>query len=142
MKKIKKLGRVLLVLVGILIVAALFVRQTLKPSYSGTKELPGLTAEVSVWYDSYGIPHIYGESEVDAFRALGYVHAQDRLWQMELLRRVAVGGLSEVFGQELVKTDRFFLSLGIDEASKKTVAELDATSNPMRISQAYIEGIN
>jgi len=104
--------------------------------------LPGLTAEVNVLYDSYGIPHIYGETEVDAFRALGYVHAQDRLWQMELLRRVAVGGISEVFGPDFVKTDRFFLSLGIDDASKKTVAELDATSDPMRISQAYIEGIN
>ncbi len=104
--------------------------------------MPGLTSEVKVLYDAYGIPHIYGESETDAFRALGYVHAQDRLWQMELLRRVAVGGLSEVFGEDLVKTDRFFLSLGIDDASEKTVAELDATSSPMRISQAYIEGIN
>jgi penicillin amidase len=142
LKKLKKLGRILLVLIGILAIAVLFIRQSLKPEYSGTKQLPGLSSEVKVLYDSYGIPHIYGASEIDAFRALGYVHAQDRLWQMELLRRVAVGGLSEVFGQDLVKTDQFFLSLGIDDASVKTVSELDATSAPMRLSQAYIEGIN
>ena len=142
MKKIKKILLILLALLGIAIVAALIFKQTLKPDYKGKIWLPNLSSEVKVYYDTYGIPHIYGETEVDAYRALGYVHAQDRLWQMELLRRVARGGLSEVFGAKLLSTDKFFLSLGIDEATSKTLEKLDYTSTTILLSQAYLDGIN
>ncbi len=142
MKKIKKILLILLALLGITIVAALIFKQTLKPDYDGKIWIPNLSSEVKVYYDTYGIPHIYGETEVDAFRALGYVHAQDRLWQMELLRRVARGGLSEVFGSKLLSTDKFFLSLGIDEATSKTLEKLDYTSTTIRLSQAYLDGVN
>ncbi|MEM9650171.1 MAG: penicillin acylase family protein, partial [Bacteroidota bacterium] len=90
----------------------------------------------------YGIPHIYASSEEDAFRALGYVHAQDRLWQMELLRRIAKGKLSEVFGADLLETDKFFLSLGIDDHSINTVGQLDMESESVLLSKAYLDGIN
>ena len=76
-----------------------------------------LQEEVTIHYDTYGIPHIYANNEADAFTALGYVHAQDRLWQMELIRRIAPGRLSELFGEKLLETDRFFVASGIDEAS-------------------------
>ncbi|WP_067037308.1 penicillin acylase family protein [Allomuricauda sp. CP2A] len=141
----KKLKKVLLVLAGLvlLMVIGVFVFfNTLKPDYSGNKTLAGLQSEVKVYFDPYGIPHIYAESEIDALKALGYVHAQDRLWQMELLRRVAKGQLSEVFGQDLVKTDKFFLSLGIDDHTAKTVANLDVQSDMAMLSQAYLDGIN
>ncbi len=142
MKLIKKIGWVLLTIISVLVIGGFIIVQTLKPDYSGQQVMASLSADVTVKYDPYGIPHIYGDNEVDAFRALGYVHAQDRLWQMELLRRVATGGLSEVFGTDLVTTDRFFLSLGIDDASEKTIASLDMNTEMVRLSQAYLDGIN
>ncbi len=142
MKILKRLGGILLTFLGLLALTLFVFIQTLKPDYNGKKVLPGLTNSVEVYYDTYGIPHIYAQTEEDASRALGYVHAQDRLWQMELLRRVARGRLSEVFGKELLDTDRFFLALGIDEASKKAVAKLDRNSPAMELSQAYLDGIN
>ena len=60
--------------------------------------------------------------------ALGYVHAQDRLWQMELMRRIAPGRLSEIFGSVTLKNDQFFVGLGIEEASAKAIAALDKKS--------------
>lgn len=142
MKKLKKVllfiaGLILLALIGI----AIFLNG-LKPDYSGKKTLTGLDSEVKVLYDTYGIPHIYADKEEDALRALGYVHAQDRLWQMELLRRVAKGRLSEVFGKDLLKTDKFFLSLGIDDNSAETVANTDLNGRTAILSQAYLDGIN
>src|SRR5688572_12547818 len=84
-----------------------------KPSYSGTVAVAGLTHPVEIYFDTYGVPHIYADNEEDLFFALGYVHAQERLFQMELLRRVSAGRLSEIFGAGLVDTDRFFRMLGL-----------------------------
>ncbi len=131
-----------MVILGLGFLAGVFAYQSLKPDYDGVKSLAGLAAQVDVYYDPYGVPHIYGNTEEDAFRALGYVHAQDRLWQMELLRRVARGGLSEVFGKELLPTDRFFLALGIAEASRDAVSALDRQRPEVVLSQAYLDGIN
>jgi penicillin amidase len=128
--------------VAILAITLGIFAYTLKPDYDGEKQLSSLTENVEVYYDAYGVPHIYGKSNQDAFRALGYVHAQDRLWQMELLRRIGKGGLSEVFGKDVLSTDKFFLSLGIDEASAKTVSELDMNSEAVLLSQSYLDGIN
>ncbi|MEZ2414421.1 penicillin acylase family protein [Muriicola sp. E247] len=142
MKAVRKIGWVLLGILGVLLLAGLIIVQTLKPDYSGEKPMDNLNSEVTVTYDPYGIPHIEATEETDAFRALGYVHAQDRLWQMELLRRVATGGLSEVFGKDMLPTDKFFLSLGIDDASAKAAARLDPESQTAILSQAYLDGIN
>jgi penicillin amidase len=142
---VKTYKKILLVLAGLLLLViigvALFIN-SLKPDYEGEKSLPGLSGEVNTYFDPYGIPHIYAENEADALKALGYVHAQDRLWQMELLRRVAKGRLSEVFGKDMVKTDKFFLSLGIDEHTRETLEGLDKSSEPIVLSQAYLDGIN
>ena len=122
--------------------AFLIFGYSLKPKYSGTQNLSGLSQEVTVHYDLYGIPHIYGANEKDAFKALGYVHAQDRLWQMELLRRIGSGGLSELFGKDLIGTDKFFLALGIDDASKEVVSQLNSQDIGVQLTQAYLDGIN
>ncbi|USD25188.1 penicillin acylase family protein [Flagellimonas marinaquae] len=141
----KKLKKVLFVLLGLLLLTIIGVAiflNSLKPDYGGKKTLPGISSEVTTYFDPYGIPHIYAKNEKDALKALGYVHAQDRLWQMELLRRVAKGRLAEVFGEDMVKTDKFFLSLGIDDHTKKTVSELDKDSEAIVLTQAYLDGIN
>ncbi len=142
MKILKKVGLVLLVMVVLLSIAVTIFVQTHKPDYSGSKSMPQLENEVTVYYDTYGVPHIYGETEMDAFRTLGYVHAQDRLWQMELLRRIGSGGLSEVFGADLLVTDKFFLALGIDDAAAVTVSKLDKNKEAVRVAQAYLDGVN
>ena len=142
MKIFRILIKSLLVLAVLLGLSLLLLKQLLKPTYNGELDIVGIENEVEVYYDQFGIPHIYAETEEEAIRVLGYVHAQDRLWQMELLRRVARGGLSEVFGKQLLNTDKFFLSLGIDEASTETVAKLDTSARSYQMAQAYLEGIN
>ncbi|RIV41930.1 penicillin acylase family protein [Flagellimonas pelagia] len=142
MKKIKKVLLILAGLLLLLVIAIAIFINSLKPDYSGKKTLDGLQSEVNVYFDTYGIPHIYAENEVDALKALGYVHAQDRLWQMELLRRVAKGRIAEVFGKDFIKTDKFFLSMGIDDQSAQTVANLDKNSETAIMAQAYLDGIN
>ncbi len=139
---IKKIGKILLgilLLLGIGI--AIFIYQS-KPTYKGELSLNDLSKTVQVYYDTYGIPHIYAENNKDAFRSLGYVHAQDRLWQMEIVRRIGAGRLSEVFGKDMLRTDKFFLSLGIDDASTKSVLDLDMNSESVQLSQAYLDGVN
>lgn len=142
MRTLQRIGLLFLSVIAILGILVVIFIQTLKPDYSGQKQLTGLEDDVKVYYDTYGIPHIYGENEKDAFRTLGYVHAQDRLWQMELLRRVATGGLSEVFGKDLLETDKLFLSLGIADASKITVAKVDQDDEGVILAKAYLDGIN
>ncbi|MEN8788823.1 MAG: penicillin acylase family protein [Flavobacteriaceae bacterium] len=142
MKYFRRILRILLVLILILGVVGYFIVQSLKPDYSGEIDLPGIREEVMVYYDDFGIPHIYAKHEEDAISALGYVHAQDRLWQMELLRRIAKGRLSEVFGRELIATDKLFLSLGIDDATQSTVAKLDPDARSVVMARNYLEGVN
>jgi len=142
MKRLKKVLLALFGLIALLILFFFIFLNSLTPTYEGEKELDHLQAEVSVHFDDYGIPHIYADDEVDALRTLGYVHAQDRLWQMELLRRAGVGKLSEVFGEITVETDKFFLSLGIDDYNKKTLAKLDRSDRAVVLSEAYLDGVN
>lgn len=142
MRIVRKVAWSLLILVVILFLAIGAFVYMAKPDYDGEKQLSGLSDEVEVYFDTYGIPHIYGTNEKDAFTALGYVHAQDRLWQMELLRRIGSGGIAEVFGKDFIVTDKFFLALGIDDASVKTVAQLDKTKKSVLLSKAYLDGIN
>ncbi|MFD0993471.1 penicillin acylase family protein [Tenacibaculum geojense] len=138
-KKLVKYFFYLLIIVGI---AAWIFIQNQKPTYKGELELSGLQEKVTVFYDSNGVPHIYAENEEDAFKAFGYVHAQDRLWQMELMRRIAAGRLSEVFGKDLVRVDKFMSGLGIEEAAYKTIADLKKDTPSYKLAMSYLEGIN
>ncbi|MDA8685490.1 penicillin acylase family protein [Robiginitalea sp.] len=142
MKRFRKFLIFLGLIVLILLVSGWFFVRSVRPNYDGVRVFTGMTDSVRVLYSDYGIPHIYGKSEEDAYRALGYVHAQDRLWQMELLRRVARGGLSEVFGPDQVSVDKFFLSLGISDASEAAVLALNKESPEYKLLSAYLDGIN
>lgn len=142
MRRLKKILKITIPILGLLVLGLCIFLYSLTPVYEGEANLKNLSENVDVYYDSYGIPHIYGVSEKDATRALGYVHAQDRLWQMELLRRISAGQLSEIFGEDLVETDKLFLALGIDDYSKETVANLDPNSDYVLLTEAYLDGIN
>src|SRR5689334_16533963 len=91
-------------LAGVGLLAAL--RRPL-PRISGALALPGLEAPVQVLRDRWGVPHIYARGAADLFMAQGYIHAQDRLWQMEFQRRSACGQLAEIFGPIALESDRF-----------------------------------
>ncbi|MFM2009779.1 MAG: hypothetical protein RLZZ479_169, partial [Bacteroidota bacterium] len=141
--KIFKKG--LLVIISILILLILVLVGYAfysKPAYEGELQLKNIDKETTVYFDEFGVPHIYAESQKDAMEALGYVHAQDRLWQMELMRRIAPGRLSEIFGSAALKNDQFFAGIGIEEASAKAIAQLDKNSPAYQLTQAYLDGIN
>ena len=142
MKTVKKAFlAILILLILIAVIAFAFLLYT-KPKYEGNQSLSGLSKPTTVYIDDYGIPHIYADSQKDAMTTLGYVHAQDRLWQMELMRRIAPGRLSEIFGNPVLKTDMFFAGIGIDENSKQAVANLDKNSQTYILANAYLDGIN
>ncbi len=142
MKFLKKIVLFFMLFLG-LISSCLFVYGFyLKPKYDGELTLKSIRNETTVYFDEYGIPHIYAQSQKDAMTTLGYVHAQDRLWQMELMRRIAPGRLSEIFGSAMLKNDRFFKGLGIEENSEKTIAQLDKNSESYQLTLAYLDGIN
>jgi penicillin amidase len=142
MRILKKILAVIVVLTIIITIGGYIYYNSLKPSYSGSINLADISKETTVYFDDYGIPHIYADNEIDAVTALGYVHAQDRLWQMELMRRIAPGRLSEIFGEKMLKNDQFFVSLGIEEASEKSIKNLDNTSDVYKLAMAYLNGVN
>ena len=107
---------------------------------SGTIQLIGLSSPARIHSDTFGIPHVFAANESDALRALGYLHASDRLWQMELFRRIATGRLSEVFGEPGLETDRFVRTLGTGQAATTAAAAL--SSGERRRIQAYVSGVN
>ncbi len=142
MKKIKKILLLFLVVLVLLLLSLLVYLQTTKPIYEGEIGIKNISKKTTVYFDDFGVPHIYANSEKDAMTVLGYVHAQDRLWQMELMRRIAPGRLSEIFGSKALKNDLFFAGLGIDENSEKAIALLDKNSETYRLAMAYLNGVN
>ncbi|RDI95788.1 penicillin acylase family protein [Meiothermus sp. QL-1] len=104
------------------------------------RSVPGLAAPVEVTFDQWGVPHIRAQTDLDVFFAQGYLHARDRLFQMELGRRAAQGRLSEVLGAATVEQDRFFRTLGLHRAA---VASLPYQSDfARRVLEAYAAGVN
>lgn len=114
--------------------------RTSEPSYAESRELPGLREPVVIGWDSLAVPHIHASAVEDLLFAQGYLHAQDRLWQLELFRRVAEGRLSEIFGDELLESDRFLRTLGIWRSTERAAAEVDPRSRALLA--AYAAGIN
>ena len=114
--------------------------QTTLPGAEETVEVPVLEAPVEVLRDDAGIPHIFAKSGGDAYFALGYVHAQDRFWQMEMMRRFGAGRLSEIFGERALASDKWMRTLGLYR-----LAELEAGQLPQPTRQAltlYAAGVN
>ncbi len=110
------------------------------PRYKGEVHLAGLHETVEIITDRYGVPHIYAQNEDDLFYAQGYVHAQERLWQMELNRRIGSGRLSEIFGEIALEADRFARRLGMHRSASAALEILPAHSK--RILDAYAHGVN
>ncbi|AXI64061.1 penicillin acylase family protein [Pseudomonas kribbensis] len=138
----KRVFTVLALLIVVLLAAGGWYVYSKQPTRQGQVELRNLQGSVTVRYDERGVPHIRAENETDLYRALGYVHAQDRLFQMEAMRRLARGELAEVLGPKLLDTDKLFRSLRIRERAASYVAGLDKQSPAWKALQAYLDGIN
>lgn len=110
------------------------------PDYDEDFRLPGLTAPVEIVRNVSDVPHIFGQSDRDVFFALGFAHAQDRLWQMMMLRRTVQGRLSEVFGTRTVKIDSLMRRLDLYGAAEASLPAQDGATQEMLT--AYADGVN
>jgi len=128
-----------IVLAACLVVTAAYLYSA-QSSPSGKRSIKGISDSVAISFDEFDIPHIKAKSQADALFALGYMHASERSWQLEMNRRLASGRLSEILGSETVKIDRFIRTLGI-----KRVAEQQFDRYPVnakRLLQSYADGVN
>lgn len=116
-----------------------FFRESV-PQRDGELAVPGLSAPVRIVRDRYGIPHIFAGNDHDLYFAQGFVHAQDRLFQMDTERRLARGELAEIFGEKALPADRLFRHLGFAARAPALVSSLPARSR--EIARAYCEGAN
>ncbi|MGP6085622.1 penicillin acylase family protein [Antarctobacter jejuensis] len=129
---------VALVVLGTLLVYYLASRSL--PEYDKTRAVAGITADIEIVRDNSAVPHIMALSDRDAFFGLGYAHAQDRLWQMMVMRRTAQGRLSEIFGRRSVRTDTLLRRLDLYTAAKASVEVQDART--LDALEAYAAGVN
>ncbi len=144
MKTFKRILLALAVLIGIAVITAVFFIRNLQhramPDYDSNVYIPGIRKKVTVYRDSMGIPHIYAVNEHDLYVTTGYIMAQERLWQMDLLRRVTTGRLSEIFGKDFVETDLLLRALDYPRKSKWV---LDSCSQDvLKALEAFSKGVN
>lgn len=127
-----------LAVLAALVVVVIFAAAQIETG--GDVALAGLEGPVSVIRDENAVPHIFADNRLDAYRALGFVHAQDRFFQMEFMRRTAAGRLAEVIGPPGLRTDRFMRTLGIYRLAEASVAQLSPDARA--VIDAYVEGVN
>ena len=142
-KRLRLFVRIVSILLLLILLAAtagvLYIRRSL-PTTVGSVQISGLRDRVEIARDASGVPHIYATTDHDAFFALGYVHAQDRMWQMEFQRRIGAGRLSEILGEEALQTDKALRTLGMYRAAQAAWPALDR--NTQAAVQAYTDGVN
>ncbi len=130
----------LLILVTIFALFSFFVLRQALPEYSGEISVRGINNNVTIYRDSLAVPYIQARNESDAYFALGYLHAQERMFQMDLLRRAGTGTLSEVFGSRTAAFDKMFKTLGIYRRLKTDYPKLSETTK--NLLESYSAGIN
>ncbi len=126
-------------ILGVLFFLFLSFRFSL-PKERGEVTLGGLTSAVRVVRDRFGVPHVFASTDQDLFFAVGYIHAQDRMWQMESFRRAGFGRLSEIFGSQTLEQDRYLRNLGFREAALRDYENLSVDIKQALV--AYCNGVN
>ncbi|HSW66947.1 MAG TPA: penicillin acylase family protein [Bacteroidales bacterium] len=144
MKTVKKvfIGLVVFLLVAgfALFLIVKHVARKALPDYSQPVELAGLKDVVHVYRDAFAIPHVFAANEHDLYMTVGYLMAQDRLWQMDLLRRVTTGRLSEIFGADMIGSDQLLRALRIPEKSEMVLAQSE--EKVLHALEAFSSGVN
>jgi penicillin amidase len=135
--------RILIFLTVIVVLAGVYAFLTVRSSYpqlNGELEVAGLDDTVTVYRDSFGVPHIYAASTPDVFRAQGFIEAQDRFFQMDFWRHVGSGRLAEMFGDSQVEADQFLRALGFESLAQAELEQMPEDS--VQVLQRYAEGVN
>lgn len=127
------------ILAAVVIAGGLLYVRGVKPDYENSVTAV-VKAPTEIWRDSAGIAHVWAQNDTDLYFAQGYTHAQERLWQMELFRRVAEGRLAEVLGESMIDTDKFLRTLGLWRAAELNESRVDSTLSPLL--HAYADGVN
>ncbi len=127
-------------LAALALVAAYWFLSRSLPDYDARVEAPGIAAPVEIVRDTSNVPHIFGTRDADVFYGLGFAHAQDRLWQMTVMRRTAQGRLSEVFGTRTLRTDELMRRLDIHTLARRSLSALDEPT--LAALRAYAAGVN
>jgi penicillin amidase len=144
MKTLKKIAIVFVLLIAVLAISGYFFLHHLShkgvPDYNQDINLKNLSEEVIVYRDSLAIPHVIAQNDEDLYRAVGYVMAQDRLWQMDMLRRVTMGRLSEIFGEDFIETDLLLRSLRIFDKSHLILSKTEPEM--VKALEAFSDGVN
>lgn len=130
----------IIVLIALLLTGLWLWTRTSLPALEGSLVLPGLARTVEIVRDDAGVPHIEAESQEDVYFALGFVHAQDRLWQMEYRRLQAAGRLAELLGEAVLAEDLLIRTLGVRQAAERDLQLLSARTRGTL--QAYTDGVN
>jgi penicillin amidase len=140
-RRLLKVGLTVIIVLALAVTGLLaWVTGRALPQAAGTLRLAGLHASVQVMRDVNGIAHVVADEPHDLFMAQGYVHAQERFWQMEVWRHIGAGRLAELFGPDALDRDRFIRTLGWRQAGQR---DLDASSPDTRAAlQAYADGVN
>jgi len=127
-------------LIALIACVALVYLSSTKNSPSGSQQMLGLNDAVSIGFDASDIPHIKAATAGDALFALGYLHATERSWQMEINRRLAAGRLSEILGEDTLKIDRFIRTVGVKHSAERQYEGYPVEAK--RLLQAYADGVN
>jgi len=131
------------ILLILAIITLLFTSRRPFPQTNNTLTLPGLKEEVNIYRDERGIPHIYANNMQDLLFAQGFVHAQDRFWQMEFWRHVGQGRISEIAGEATVETDKFIRTMGWNRMAENTLAYYQNEQPGFyEALEAYAAGVN
>ena len=122
------------------VVVAYYLAARSLPDYDAKLELPGALGKIEVVRDTANVPHIFADQDADVFFGLGYVHAQDRLWQMSMMRRTAQGRLSEIFGQDTVHIDTYMRHLDLYSTAVRSLSIQSLET--LAALNAYARGVN
>lgn len=131
---------VVLLLTGMAAYGAYYLGSRSLPDYSAGYQVRGISGPVEIVRDNANVPHIFGDSDADVYFGLGFAHAQDRLWQMTMMRRAVQGRLSELFGSATLKTDEMFRRYDLYGAAVQSLAVQDADA--LAALEAYARGVN
>ncbi|WP_456424576.1 penicillin acylase family protein [Lutibacter sp.] len=140
MKATKRILSIFFIIITVTVAVIYFYTKFTLPNYKSNYKVLGINSKIKIYRDQFAIPHIYAQNQDDLAFGMGFVMAQDRLWQMDLFRRVATGKLSEIFGERTLEADRFAKIMGFQRNSVSAIQTF--SSKEMSYLKAFVQGIN
>ena len=144
MKLYQRMLFIIASIIGSIITIVILYIDSFEPDYSNHIKSENIQERAEIYFDNFGIPHIYAENEQDLFFSFGYIHAMERLFQMERIRRWGSGRLGEILGEELVEVDRLFRVLGVPEKARINAERIKSKTHTAyyKAASSYLKGVN